>query len=106
VCIEELDLFMNDGAKRLFINTHGKNKEDFSPEFIALMEFIEYNQSKDTEIKNDNLKRIINRVSQIKSSEKVGVRYMQRWEEEALIRHEGKEEGIHKRRHKRRYTKR
>lgn len=93
VCIEELDLFMNDGAKRLFINTHGKNKEDFSPEFIALMEFIEYNQSKDTDIKNDNLKRIINRVSQIKSSEKVGVRYMQRWEEEAIIKHDAHEEG-------------
>ena len=67
--------------------------ESFSPEFIALMEFIEYNQSKDTEIKNDNLKRIINRVSQIKSSEKVGVRYMQRWEEEAIIKHDAHEEG-------------
>ena len=31
------------------------------------MEIIEYNQSKDTEIKNDNLERIIHRVSQIKS---------------------------------------
>ncbi len=57
------------------------------------MEIIEYNQSRDTEIKNDNLERIINRVSQIKASEKVGVRYMQRWEEEAIIKHEAREEG-------------
>ncbi len=56
------------------------------------MEIIEYNQIRDTEIKNDNLERIISRVSQIKASEKVGVRYMQRWEEEAIIKHEAREE--------------
>ncbi|WP_170830909.1 hypothetical protein [Pseudobutyrivibrio sp. ACV-2] len=39
------------------------------------------------------IEKIINRVSQIKSSEKVGVRYMQRWEEEAIIKHDAHEEG-------------
>ena len=36
---------------------------------------------------------IVNRVSQVKANEEVGVKYMQRWEEEAIIRHEGREEG-------------
>ena len=36
---------------------------------------------------------IMNRVSQVKANEEVGVKYMQRWEEEAIIRHEGREEG-------------
>ena len=35
----------------------------------------------------------MNRVSQVKANEEVGVKYMQRWEEEAIIRHEGREEG-------------
>ena len=36
---------------------------------------------------------IMNRVSQVKANEEVGVKYMQRWEEEAIIRHEEREAG-------------
>lgn len=67
--------------------------DDFRGEFIALMKFIEYNESEDSKQSSPNLDRIINRVSQVKASEEVGVKYMQRWEEEALIRHEGLEAG-------------
>ena len=92
VCREYPELSLNDGAKRIFINTHGKNTEDVSPEFVALMKFIEYNEGE--EIINQsspNLDRIMNRVSQVKANEEVGVKYMQRWEEEAIIRHEERE---------------
>ena len=58
------------------------------------MKFIEYNESEEYKQSSPNLDRIINRVSQVKASEEVGVKYMQRWEEEALIRNEGREEGI------------
>ncbi|SFI26450.1 conserved hypothetical protein (putative transposase or invertase) [Pseudobutyrivibrio sp. OR37] len=94
VCREYPELTLGDGAKRIFINTRGHNTEDVSPEFVALMKFIEYNEGE--EIINQsspNLDRIMNRVSQVKANEKVGVKYMQRWEEEAIIRHEGREEG-------------
>ncbi|SFH99157.1 conserved hypothetical protein (putative transposase or invertase) [Pseudobutyrivibrio sp. OR37] len=94
VCRECPELALGDGAKRIFINTRGYNTEDVSPEFVALMKFIEYNEGE--EIINQsspNLDRIMNRVSQVKANEKVGVKYMQRWEEEAIIRHEGREEG-------------
>ena len=57
------------------------------------MKFIEYNESEEYKQSSPNLDRIINRVSQVKASEEVGVKYMQRWEEEALIRNEGREEG-------------
>ena len=93
ICREYHDLKLEDGAKRIFINTHGKNNDEVSPEFIALMKFIEYNESEEYKQSSPNLDRIINRVSQVKASEEVGVKYMQRWEEEALIRNEGKEEG-------------
>lgn len=94
VCLEDNSILMKDGAKRIFVNTHGKNKQDVSPEFVALMEFIEYNQDIGNIKSKANLEKIIKRVSQIKSSEKVGVKYMQQWEVEAIIRSEGKEEGI------------
>ena len=93
-CVEEPTLKLTDGARRIFINTHGKNGEDFSPEFVALMNFIEYNQSREDESSNPNLSKIISRVSQVKASEEVGVKYMQKWEEEAIIRAEGKAEGF------------
>ena len=60
------------------------------------MNFIEYNQSRWDESSNPNLSKIISRVSQVKASEEVGVKYMQKWEEEAIIRAEGIEEGIEK----------
>ena len=93
-CVEEPSLKLTDGARRIFINTHGKNGEDFSPEFVALMNFIEYNQSRGDESSNPNLSKIISRVSQVKASEEVGVKYMQKWEEEAIIRAEGRAEGF------------
>jgi len=58
------------------------------------MNFIEYNQSREDESSNPNLSKIISRVSQVKASEEVGVKYMQKWEEEAIIRAEGKAEGF------------
>ncbi|MCR5196514.1 MAG: Rpn family recombination-promoting nuclease/putative transposase [Pseudobutyrivibrio sp.] len=93
VCTEDNSLKMNDGAKRIFVNTHGTNKEDFSVEFVALMEFVEYNRDIDTDMQGNNLSKIIQRVSQLKANEEVGVRYMQKWEEEILIKEEGREEG-------------
>ena len=91
VCREYPELSLNDGAKRIFINTHGKNTEDVSPEFVALMKFIEYNKSEDKINSSPNWDMIMNRVSQVKANEEVGVKYMQRWEEEAIIRHEERE---------------
>ena len=55
------------------------------------MKFIEYNKSEDKINSSPNLDRIMNRVSQVKANEEVGVKYMQRWEEEAIIRHEERE---------------
>ncbi len=76
-CEEDPTLKLNDGAKRIFINTHGTNVNDVSPEFIALMKFIEYNEDIDkTTDSAPNLEKIVDRVGQVKASEKVGVLYM------------------------------
>ena len=39
-CQEVPELKLNDGARRIFINTKGNNPEDFSEEFLDLMEYI------------------------------------------------------------------
>jgi predicted transposase/invertase (TIGR01784 family) len=64
-------------------------------EFIALMKFIEYNKDEENNniMASSNLDKIKARVARVKASEEVGVRYMQKWEEEALIRHEAMEQG-------------
>jgi len=80
---------------RVFINTHGTNASEVSPEFIALMKFIEYNEDEENNniTVSSNLEKIKTRVAMVKASEEVGVRYMQKWEEEAFIRHEALEQG-------------
>ena len=95
VCTEDPTLKLNDGAKRIFINTHGTNVNDVSPEFIALMKFIEYNEDIDkTTDSAPNLEKIVDRVGQVKASEKVGVLYMQKWEEEVIMKQQAEKEGF------------
>ena len=63
------------------------------------MRFIEYNEGIETQEESaPNLAKIKSHVAEIKASEEVGVKFMQRWEEEALIRHEGIQEGEEKER--------
>lgn len=74
---------------------NGTNVSEVSPEFIALMKFIEYNEDEENNniVASSNLEKIKARVARVKASEEVGVKYMQKWEEEALIRHEALEQG-------------
>ena len=93
-CLEIPELQLNDGAKRIFINTHGTNPENFSQEFLDFMEYI--NQSTDYVAKkttSDKIRQIHNRVSTIRALEKTGVKFMQWWEEKAYAREEGWAEG-------------
>lgn len=93
-CRECPDLRLGDGALRVFINTKGKNREAFSQEFLDFMEYI---TSSTDEVagntKSARIKQLHGNVRKIKASEKMGVKYMQTWEELAYARQEGREEG-------------
>lgn len=93
-CDENPALSMEDGAIRIFLNSHGKNPEEVSPELI---EFLKYMESTDAALAensaNEKLKKIHKHVSQIKASEEIGVKYMQKWEEKVLDIEKGREEG-------------
>ena len=81
-CRECPDLKIDDGALRIFINTNGTNKEAFSEEFLNFMKYI--NKTTDetaAKVESERIKLIHKRVQQIRTSEKMGVKVMQWWEE-------------------------
>lgn len=97
VCRECPDLKLEDGALKVFINTKGKNREDFSEEFLDFMEYIGKTTDETAEnTDSGRIKRIHEKVKQIRKSEKAGLRLMQKWEELAYEREEGRAEGLAK----------
>ena len=93
-CRECPDLKIEDGARRVFINTRGKNREGFTQEFLDFMEYITATRDEMADrAESGRIKLIHERVKKIRRSEKMGVKYMQFWEEKAYAREEGLEEG-------------
>ena len=93
-CRECPDLKLNDGAVRIFINTKGNNKEEFSQEFLDFMNYVtETTDEVARATKSERIKQIHSRVRQVRLSEKMGVKYMQRWEEVVYARQDGMTEG-------------
>ena len=93
-CDENPSLVLEDGATRIFLNTRGTNRNEVSEELIQFLEYMEQSTLNvnipDT---NGNLIKIHNHVRQVKASEEIGVKFMQRWEEEAMWKREGREKG-------------
>ncbi len=93
-CRECPDLKIEDGARQVFINTRGKNREGFTQEFLDFMEYITASRDETADrAESGRIKLIHERVKKIRRSEKMGVKYMQFWEEKAYAREEGLEEG-------------
>ena len=93
-CTDEPELSLQDGAVRIFLNTHGRNREDVSPELAELLEFMEHTNSQpEGKFASQRIQELHRRVEDIKSREETGVKYMQAWEERELERREAREEG-------------
>lgn len=93
-CAEESGLCLNDGATRIFLNTRGTNPEGVSQELIDFLQYIENTDgafAKKTG--SQKIQKIHECVQKIKSSEEMGVKYMQSWEEKIIEREQGKAEG-------------
>lgn len=95
VCRECPDLKLGDGAVRVFINTKGTNKEDFSQEFLDFMRYVtETTDAVANATESSKIKLIHKKVKEIKLSEKMGGKYMQRWEEMVYATQKGITQGI------------
>ncbi len=80
---------------RIFLNTKGKNDSGISEEMVNFLHYVEHTTDAAAENSgSERIQRIHNRVRKMKTSEEVGVKYMQAWEEKYYEREEGRKEGI------------
>ena len=97
-CDEVPGMALNDGAVRIFLNTHGENDDEVSEELVEFLHFVEETPDGDKEIKNERVRELADQIDHLKSSQEVGVRYMRFWEEMEELKQEaiaeGKELGI------------
>ena len=67
---------LEDGATRIFINTRGTNRQEFSQEFLDFMEYITATTDEIADgTKSPRIKLIHEKVRKIKISEKMGVKF-------------------------------
>ena len=93
-CEEVADCRLNDGAVRIFLNTRGENAEDVSEELVHLLHYLEHTTDAVANgSESERIHRLHKRVRKVKSSEEIGVKYMQAWEERYYEREEAREEG-------------
>lgn len=84
---------LDDDAVRIFFNTHGKNPEAISPELRELLYYMEHT-TENISCSTSRLQEIQSHVNIVKSSEEIGVKYMQEWEEKILEKRKARAEGL------------
>ena len=77
----------------IILATHGTNRDEVSEELVALLEYMETMDADKIGDDSENLKKLHEYVEQIKASEEIGVKYMQKWEELEYEREDAREEG-------------
>lgn len=92
-CEEVPGLRLEDGATRIFLNTHGQNHEEVSEELIQFLHYAETMSVGDEKVTSPRVLQLAKQVDEIKSNQEVGVKYMRMWEEFVYERMEGREEG-------------
>lgn len=89
-CSEDLTCVLPDGAVRIFLNTRGNNREEVSGELVAFLEYVEQADADNPgDWESERIRTIHNYIRIIKSSEEMGVRYMQASEEKVKEREDG-----------------
>ena len=89
-CDEIPGLKLQDGATRIFLNTHGTDAEGVSEELIQLLRYFEQTTEENAAgIHSRKIEKLQKRVEEIKKNEEVGIRYMNAFEEKMWERREG-----------------
>lgn len=91
-CVEEPDLALNDGARKIFLYSKGKvgSREDLK----ELLEYME--NSTEENVVDATTQKLHEIVANVKQKEEVGVRYMKAIEYEEMIRERAEREGREK----------
>ena len=94
LCENDSNIKLQDGAKRIFLNTHGKKCEGASDDLIALLQYIESSNSETAvQTGNEKVMQIHRKINAIKENDEVGVKYMNAYEEKMFDIQAGKEAG-------------
>lgn len=94
VCDEVPELSMDDGAVRIFLNTHGENDDEVSPGLVEFLHYVENPEQREKEIQDERVRKLAGQIDMLKNSQEVGVKYMRLWEELEEARREGHDAGL------------
>lgn len=94
VCDEVPELSMDDGAVRIFLNTHGENDDEVSPGLVEFLHYVENPEQREKEIRDERVRKLAGQIDMLKNSQEVGVKYMRLWEELEEARREGHAAGV------------
>ncbi len=73
-CLEQPELSLGDGTKKIFLNTRGKNDRETDEELIEFLHCVEH--TNDVQTGNQKIQRILRRVHEVKRDAEVEGRYM------------------------------
>ncbi len=94
-CEEAVDVSLMDGATRIFLNTRGTNAQGVSRELVEMLRYFEETTDERAQASGSKTIRWMHeKVRSIKSSEEVGIKFMNAWEEKILDRQEARAEGL------------
>ncbi len=94
LCREAPDIPLEDGATRIFLNTHGTDDENISPELKELLDFMEHTNDEDHEFRSKRVEQLEKSVREIQKDEEVSMRYLHELEEQTASRREGKTDAL------------
>lgn len=94
-CEEVPGCELMDGTTRIFLSTKGENKDEVSSELVEFLHYLEHTTEEAAEkLESERVRRIHERVCKVRTSEEVGVKYLQAWEEQYFAKQEAREEGL------------
>lgn len=89
-CAEDLSVPYDDGARKIFLYTKGKEGKP-SQKLSDMLKYIE--KTTNNNVTNQDIESIQQLVEKVKRKKEVGINYMKSWEVEKMIREEGYTEG-------------
>jgi predicted transposase/invertase (TIGR01784 family) len=92
-CLEVPGLELKDDVTWIFLNTRGTNDEEVSPALVQLLHYFEHTNDADCQLSDERLLALQKNIKSVQENAEVGVKYMQLWEEKAIERQEGREQG-------------
>lgn len=97
MCEECSGIKLNDGATRIFLNTRGTDQAGESDELIELLKYFEKTVRKSERVaSSEKIRKLQDKIDEIRSNEEIGEKYMNLWEEIEIERQEAYEEGAEK----------